>query len=121
MGATPRHSPSDTGSHHLSDHHPLLSTASVAHSELSRRLPVPTESTTPVPPTAASTMLRAEIAQSPWHVPPEHQMDGQSILRAIVARERRRMITLPTIHIEEMDSGLRRYNQEIRPPRYTAE
>ena len=121
MGATPRHSPSDTGSHDLSDHRPLLSTASIAHSELSRQLPVPTEPTPSIPPTAASTMLRAEVAQSPWHVPPEHQMDAQSILRAIVARERRRMITLPTIHIEEMDSGLRRYNQEIRPPRYTAE
>ncbi|TFK81128.1 hypothetical protein K466DRAFT_604747 [Polyporus arcularius HHB13444] len=91
--------------------------------------PIPPVAETPEPATPSpSTILRAEVARSPWYVPPgpERQPDVQSLLRAIHARERprrplRAQAVPPSGRIEEMDSGLRLYRDDgTLPPRYTA-
>ncbi|RPD67544.1 hypothetical protein L227DRAFT_605910 [Lentinus tigrinus ALCF2SS1-6] len=98
----------------------------------------PAELATPSSPTATATaatstvtspseMLRAEVARSPWYVPPERQWDAQSLLRGMAARRtkqqrRRPLPPRPSIDgVEEKDSGLRLYSDDTLPPRYTAE
>ncbi|RDX47792.1 hypothetical protein OH76DRAFT_1405584 [Lentinus brumalis] len=101
------------------------SSESEVHHEPSSPVAETPEPATPSP----STILRAEVARSPWYVPPgpERQPDAQSLLRAIRARERprrphRAQAVPPIGRMEEMDSGLRLYRDDgTLPPRYTAQ
>ncbi|KAI0758009.1 hypothetical protein C8Q74DRAFT_292353 [Fomes fomentarius] len=83
-----------------------------------------TRSTTMPPPSAVtssglSTIIRREVAQASWYIPPALQTNAMSLLANVSARRARQPVAIAPV--EEVDSGMRLYSGDTLPPRYTAE
>ncbi|KAI0684400.1 hypothetical protein C8Q76DRAFT_762537 [Earliella scabrosa] len=66
--------------------------------------------------TAESSPLGAEAARLRWHAPPQLQERGRSLLQTLSGQSRR--LRRPA---QDMDSGLRLYEEDVLPPPYSAD
>ena len=98
------------------------SASSTAHLVPSRYQPTSPQSdsaTSPVTPgSATSLLLHTEVARAPWYAPPQGQSRAQSLLRALTGG--RGSSTTGSV-VQDVDSGLRTYNEATLPPPYTPE
>ncbi|KAI0705756.1 hypothetical protein C8T65DRAFT_236271 [Cerioporus squamosus] len=96
-------------------------TSSTTHLVPSRRQPASPQSDAHSPVTPASTtslLLHTEVAHTPWYSPPQAQSRAQSLLRAFSSRIGRGSSNAGSV-VQDVDSGLRTYNEAALPPPYT--
>ncbi|TFK82973.1 hypothetical protein K466DRAFT_590100 [Polyporus arcularius HHB13444] len=103
---------------------PSSSASSTTRLVPSRRQPTSplSDAASPVTPagSATSLLLHTEVARTPWYSPPQAQSRAQSLLRASSSRNGRGSSSARSV-VQDVDSGLRTYNEAALPPPYTPE